>query len=666
MLHLSRALYLKHPWVVIALLGGWLAQAHAQSSSWDTTLSNTNWYVPVSQLLAYASPHTNFMNPAPMGDQTLWALGRSVNGSFGGLSTANLAIGGVTSASQTLMQGTVTPSGQISILFTPTTGGAATLGVGQLRSRGDLPEIEMQMITGTELLVTHWAYMLPYNPATFNPPAAQAIPLNISARNWSWTEGTPWRIVSPTIFGSSGTGKFIITDYKNGYFWGQGIGPNGSTVNNFTLLASTTPEGKVLFSTLSNGSLTTLYGDLTGTALNAQMLLGSYSAAGASEAVLAALELIHPYAESVVATQNSPALGAATVLYGLAGTTNGLYGNMSPVIDQLNNLSGPALSNAISQTLPVLVGAASQATYNTQRAFQQTVMARIDNIRGMESGDYFATERSIWAKPFGSITNQTSLENVPGYRANGAGLALGMDSRLSDTASLGGVLAYSYNTLNGSSNAPSSTLGINSFQLGLYGAYALASDTDLNYQIDVGLNQNRESRLIGFMNSTAQATYNSYTSHVGVGLKKMIPLTERVNVVPVLRLDYAAINADTYQESGASALNLNVNAQMYQELMVTAGLKGDVQATDKIKLTANAGIGYNALNNQMQITAAYSGGGGSFVTPGLNVSPWLYSAGFGVVGLQKNDLELSVRYDVQVSPTGYLNQMASIRLNMKY
>jgi outer membrane autotransporter protein len=340
---------------------------------------------------------------------------------------------------------------------------------------------------------------------------------------------------------------------------------------------------------------------------------------------------------------------------------------MSPVIDSLNSLSGAALSNAISQTLPVLVGGASQATYNTQRALQQTAMARLDNIRGMASGEYFATERSIWVKPFGSIANQSAINNVPGYRTSGGGLAVGIDGNISDNAWLGGVLAYSYSTISGSSDPASSSLGINSFQLGVYGAYALQHDTDLAYQADFGVNQNRANRSIGFMNTGAQANYTSYTSHIGVGVSKVLPVASQINLLPSLRIDYAAVSADAYQESGAAyGLNLNVSSQLYQELLLTAGITGDFQLSDKVRLTANAGVGYNTLNTQTQITASFSGGGESFVTAGLNVSPWLYSAGLGVVVLQNNDVDLSARYDGQASPTGYLNQMASIRLSVRY
>ena len=168
------------------------------------------------------------------------------------------------------------------------------------------------------------------------------------------------------------------------------------------------------------------------------------------------------------------------------------------------------------------------------------------------------------------------------------------------------------------------------------------------------------------MSTSAQANYSSYTTHLGAGIRKVIPVTPAFNAVPLLRVDYAAINANAYTESGAGALNLNVQSQTYQELMFTAGLKGDYQATDRVKLTASAGIGYNALNSQAQIAASYAGGGNSFMTQGFNGSPWLYSAGVGIVGNEKHGVELSARYDVQASPTGFLNQMASVRVSMRY
>jgi hypothetical protein len=151
------------------LCGG--SQAVAQSAIWDTTLSNTHWYVPTAQLLAYAAPKTGFSNPLPIGDQTLWSLATATNGAFTGSSVAQLKLGPALVADTSTIQGFVTTAGQITMQFTPTSGGAMTVGLGTMRTINGVTGMEMQMITGDSLLVTHWAYMLPYNPATFTPPA---------------------------------------------------------------------------------------------------------------------------------------------------------------------------------------------------------------------------------------------------------------------------------------------------------------------------------------------------------------------------------------------------------------------------------------------------------------------------------------------------------------
>jgi outer membrane autotransporter protein len=255
--------------------------AAAQSTVWDSLLSNTNWYVPVPNLIAYMASSQSFTTPPPIavGDQTLWALGTASQGAFTGTSTASFRAGPISFSETTSMQGMVSPSGQIVIVFTPVDGGAATIGIGQMRSIAGVPLMEMQMMTGSSLLVTHWAYMTPYDPATFTPPPPVPIPANTSPQ-WSWTPGTTWRISSSTLFGTATPGTFKITNYGSGYFWGLGAAPMGSTSGNFTIMGSMTPEGNVLFSVLQNGVLTSLTGQIAGDPTTAAMLLHAYGASG--------------------------------------------------------------------------------------------------------------------------------------------------------------------------------------------------------------------------------------------------------------------------------------------------------------------------------------------------------------------------------------------------
>ncbi|WP_165933603.1 autotransporter outer membrane beta-barrel domain-containing protein [Aquabacter spiritensis] len=634
--------------------------ALAQSSAWDAIISNSNWYVTVPQMLAYAAPSTSFADPVPIGDQTLWSLGTSVNGVFSGTSTGQLQIGPIVSTSYLEIHGVVTTDGMITMLFTPATG-VSTIGLGQMQQVGDVTTMEMQMITGTSLLVTHWAYMTPYDPATFTPPTAQVVPSNASPQ-WAWTAGTPWRVVSPALFGSAAPGTVVFTNYKSGYFWGVGVGPDGNPNSSFTVLGSITPQGKVLFNVIQDGTLVSLYGAAEGDPAAAQMLLGSYDIRGIFTGDITGLSLVPAYSRTVAAAQNPSAVGAATALYSVAGTSDGLFGPLAPVIGQLNTLQGAALNAAVSQTVPVLSGAAAQATFNTQRITQQLVQDRIDTLQQDDRG----SARNAWIKPFGSLATQSTQDGVPGYHTAGGGFIAGLDRVFAPGVVAGGSFSYAYNQITSYSGIAPSSLDTNTYQIGLYGSIASPGGFALDLEADLGLNQNATSRAIAFMGSTATADYTGNTVHVGGGMRQMLNVAPGTSLAPQLRLDYAQVRAGSYAESGAGALNLQVSSQLYQELVLSAGLRGAYRLANGMQLTAKGAVGYNALDNETQITAFFAGGGPTFVTSGPEVSPWLLSGGIGLAGPASDTLDLGVYYDVQASPSGFFSQLASVAVKMKF
>ncbi|MGC2777843.1 MAG: autotransporter outer membrane beta-barrel domain-containing protein, partial [Bradyrhizobium sp.] len=497
-----------------------------------------------------------------------------------------------------------------------------------------------------------------YDPASFTPPPSAPVPAN-SVPQWAWTAGTPWRIVSPTLFGTQAAGRFVITDYQNGYFWGAGAAPPGSSAAGFTLLGSVTPEGRVLFNTLSRGNLTSLYGTASGSSSGAQMIASTYDVAGNLTGDLATMALIQPYADTLRSSGGRVGLEAAEVLYRLSTTSLGWTGSMVSGLAALDNLSGPSLSNAIKQTLPVLTGAASQATYVTQQAFRQTMTNRVEDVGGAGPG------RNVWVQPLGGTAQQSGRDGAPGYNASGGGLAFGADAAISSRALIGGVLAYSHQTITGGDDAVPNRLGIASYQLGLYGTYAISRDVTLDYQLDGGLSDNGESRSLSFMTASAGGSYRSYTGHAGAGLKTRIPLQDGFALIPSLRLDYGTVRSDSYRESGAGGFSLTIDPQTYQELTTTAGLRAVYQLSRQMRLTGDVGAGYNALNQRLQSGAAFSGGGDGFVTHGLGLSPWIYSAGLGLVAASNDRLDLSVRYGINATPSGLIQQSGHAVLKIR-
>jgi subtilase-type serine protease len=335
--------------------------AMAQSTIWDATVSNSNWYVPVPYLISYLSNDKSFAVPGPtvLGDQTLWAIGVSTNGVFSGTSSTELSNGQITSSSSMNMQGVVTDSGQILIEFLPTDGqGTTTVGVGQMRNIGGQTLMEMQMTTGGSLLLTHWAYMAPYNPALFTPPApSQVITADVLSPQWQWTKGTTWQLVSPALFGSSNPATFKIADYNSGYFWGQGAGATG----NFTQIGSITPEGNVLFSFLDADSvLINLTGQIVGDGTTGTIVLHQYATSGIFGSGATA---------SLVTTASGITAGMTFFASDLGGTVNPAFAGGTLQIDAAgiytqNFTLDNSGSNTIDQRgrVAIFSGAFSDAT----------------------------------------------------------------------------------------------------------------------------------------------------------------------------------------------------------------------------------------------------------------------------------------------------------------
>jgi outer membrane autotransporter protein len=377
---------------------------------------------------------------------------------------------------------------------------------------------------------------------------------------------------------------------------------------------------------------------------------------------------VRPFTHTVAATGTRSALGAAQTLYGLAGTWTGLTGDMAPALAVLNDLSGTALSAAISQTVPVLAGAASQATANTQRMLGQIASDRLEALSSQTASA--KPDRQFWLRPLGGAGTQDARNGVPGYRMSGGGLALGTDATVAPRLTMGGLFASTSTSVDASTDWASASMAsgsvdMTSYVLGLYGAYALTSSLQLTAQLNAGLTDNETSRAIGFMGSTATASYRSFATQMSAGLRQSVALTPDLSFVPALRLGFLQVGSDGYSEGGAGALDLNVHDQTYRELFVTSELSAHYKLAEQVTLITRGSIGYNTLDTATQITAAFAGGGAPFNTIGLDVSRWLFTAGAGLVSAASETLTLGVHYDMQTSPSGYLNQAGSLVLKLR-
>lgn len=353
---------------------------------------------------------------------------------------------------------------------------------------------------------------------------------------------------------------------------------------------------------------------------------------------------------------NSPAYGAARVIDATPGLLN-----------LFTSLSGDrAVSNAASQTLPLLTGHSMAASRSALNGINRVIQARLEANRGMSSGDVFGGDRNFWIKPFGSKATQGDSDGVSGYKAETYGVALGADAAINPALRLGVAFAYADSNIDNRSSIAKQSADVNVYQLVGYGSYSLDERTEVNFQVDVGRNNNNGKRTIAFTNTQAKSDYHSTTAHVGAGIGRSYAIAPQTTLTPAVRADYTWIRDSSYTEKGAGLLNLDVDGRSTEAFVI--GVEGKLahQLNERTTLTANLGVGYDAINENSSITSAFAGSpGAAFVTRGIDPSPWITQGGFGMVYRTKQGLEINGRYDAE-HRTGFLNHTASVKLRWDF
>lgn len=361
--------------------------------------------------------------------------------------------------------------------------------------------------------------------------------------------------------------------------------------------------------------------------------------------------------DSVINTGNSPARGAAGVLDEAIG--NDPDGELAGYFVGLS--SEQEVSDAVTQTLPTVAGNTSNAIGNTLSGINRVIQARQGDNSGLSSGDAPLSEKNLWIKTFGSWADQDEREGISGFDADTQGLAIGADAAVSDNTRLGLAFAYAQTNLDNDSNIAPQSADIDTFQLIGYGSYALAPDTELNFQLDGGQNRTDSKRNMPFADATAKADFDGYNVHAGVGIGHSMRLSEQLTFVPSARADYTWIESESYREKGAGALNLDVDSNDAEELLLSVDGKVEYSLSDATVVSANLGAGYDVIDEDSSITSTYAGASGAaFKTPGLNLEPWLARAGFGLSHTLASGTEVSLRYDAEAR-SDFTNQGASLK-----
>ena len=463
-----------------------------------------------------------------------------------------------------------------------------------------------------------------------------------------------------TISGDTTYGKLVVT--------GTATLPSGAKID----VNVTNPNLRFTAARLENIiSAGTLTSDGTFSVTD-NSLLFDFSAVKDGNTVDLTLTALTPAVlTSVINLGNTPAIGAATVLDNVITSAP-----TGPLASHFVGLSTERdVSNAVSQTLPLFTGGSQIVSSAALSGINRVIQARQEANRGLSSGDTFYGNQKIWMKPFGSWADQDDRKGASGYSARTGGVAFGADATISDVTRVGASFAFARASADSNSTVAPNSAKVDVYQLVGYGSYTLDPDTELNFQAGIGQNKThgrRDLAVFGLTASasytslTATASYTSLTATAGVGLGRTYKLNDLTSFTPSVRADYSWIKDKGYSETGAGALNLNVGSRTMDELILGVDGKYTREISKGTTLTANLGLGYDALSKQASIDAEFAGAPGArFTTKGLDPSPWMARGGLGVVSNTAGGMEVSARYDAEYRKD-FLNQTISAKLRWAF
>ncbi len=350
---------------------------------------------------------------------------------------------------------------------------------------------------------------------------------------------------------------------------------------------------------------------------------------------------------------NSSAIGST-----LNGFSSGATGDIAAVISNLDTLAtAQQFSNAVNQLDPEMNGGVNQASFNTTGGALNTVSNRLDNGRmgvvngggqnGISSGDEF-TDAAIWTQGFGVYGDQDARGGVAGYTANTWGVAAGYDWKMDERTRLGVGFAFAQSDVE--SDGDVSQTDIDTYQGSVYGSYE-GDPWYIDAMFAFGWNAYEGSRRIQFasINRTAEQDYDGQQYSTKFTFGYPLPMADNWSLVPIVSLMYSHLALDGFTESGAGSLSLIVEDQGYDFLQQGLGAKIVHEFVDGNKQkwvpSFHAMWLYDYIGDEAAATSAFTGGGASFKTEGLEPEQSSLNAGAGLTVYATEVLSLSFAYD---------------------
>ncbi|MBE7638351.1 autotransporter domain-containing protein [Sneathiella sp. P13V-1] len=348
----------------------------------------------------------------------------------------------------------------------------------------------------------------------------------------------------------------------------------------------------------------------------------------------------------------------------------------APLLAALNALPDAESRNEAFQRLDNHTKTALVLSALRSQQFQRTVVGQrifnrsTSNVGVAAGDDMSAAQKNIWLQGLYFHGEQDDKDGFDGYEARSVGFAVGADKQFSlegyDQLLVG--VSFGYDHVKSEVNNQDSDTVSDNYHLALYSSLEDGANTFFG-QVALGYSQFDSSRgvVVGGIDRTAKGDFDGYQFGLNMGTSRKIGFGG-IDFEPTISANYDLLYTEDYVETGAGAANLDVDAEVFQQLALGTSIA--ISKTfhgEGLAITPRllAGYSYGILVEEIETTQKFTGGGSSFTTN--NIKPERHSGYIGadLTLFNQDRLELNMAYKYSLRE-GFEGHNADLKLTYSF
>ena len=340
-------------------------------------------------------------------------------------------------------------------------------------------------------------------------------------------------------------------------------------------------------------------------------------------------------------------------------TEGGCSGDLKILENALLSADGQAEGEDLLESAgPGNDGGATQGALDMEGAAAKIVEDQLLALRsgeaissGMSAGAA-ANGASMWIQGYGQQAQQDLRDGVEGYDAYTLGTAIGADSaNIMENGILG--IAFNFAQTNIDSNDLNTTKSqLKNYGGTLYGSHDFGDDVFMHAQLGYAYNTIDSTRhnVGGFPGLFAKANYNSDQYAAKAILGRDYAVDSGLTLTPSAIASYTHLETDGYTETGnAGLLLLDVEDGTFDSLKLGVDIRAEGNFKNaggaQMKPMIHAGYAYDTIGDNIDETASFVGGGGTFTTTGADPARSIFKAGAGFTYITTANWDLKADYE---------------------